>query len=190
MGYQEIMRYPVTSVIIAINIIVFALVNFKAIGVDRLGSSYIETIQNRQLYRVVSSAFTQREVMHLACNMYSLYNIGTTLEYALNSGLYALCYVVIMISGGLVSARLHKKGSPFTLSIGASGVICGLLGIYMVIAYSVFGFWGLKSLIPTIVLLVAMTTSKKIDSIGHFTGLAAGIICGIVLVNVYAFGYQ
>ena len=95
-----------------------------------------------------------------------------------------------MISGGLVSARLHKKGSPFTLSIGASGVICGLLGIYMVIAYSVFGFGGLKSLIPTIVLLAAMTTSKKIDSIGHFTGLEAGIICGIVLVNVYAFGYQ
>ncbi|WP_029231701.1 rhomboid family intramembrane serine protease [Butyrivibrio sp. VCB2006] len=188
MGFQELMRYPVTSVIIAINIIVFALVNLKAIGVNRLGSSYMDTIQNRQLHRVVTSAFTQREIMHLACNMYSLYNIGTTLEYALDSGLYALCYAVIMIAGGLVSARLHKNGSPFTLSIGASGVICGLLGIYMVIAYSVFGFGGIRSLIPTIVLLIAMTTSKKIDSIGHFTGLVSGIICGIVLVSVYSFG--
>lgn len=189
MEVQELAHYPVTAGIILINILVFVLVNLKAIGVDKLGSSYMETIQNRQLYRVVSSAFTQKEIMHLVCNMYSLYNIGRTLEYALRSGLYAICYVVIMVAGGLLSARLHKKGSPFTYSIGASGVICGLLGIYIVIAYSVFGFGGIRSLIPTIILLVAMTASKRIDSIGHFTGLMVGIICGFVLVNIYSFGY-
>ena len=189
MEYQELLRYQVTAGIILINIIVFALVNLKVIGVDKLGSSYIETIQNRQFYRVVSSAFTQKEFMHLACNMYSLYNIGSALEHALGSDLYAGCYIAIMLVGGLMSARIHKKGSPFTLSIGASGVICGLLGIYMVIAYTVFGFGGIRSLIPTIVLLVAMTASERIDSIGHFTGLFVGIICGFVLVNVYSFGH-
>ena len=79
MEIQELARYPVTMGIIAINILVFALVNLKAIGVDKLGSSYMETIQNKQLYRAVSSAFTQKEIMHLVCNMYSLYNIGKTL---------------------------------------------------------------------------------------------------------------
>ncbi len=149
MEYLELLRYQVTAGLILINIIIFALVNLKVIGVDKMGSSYIETIQNRQFYRVVSSAFTQKEFMHLACNMY-------------------------------------KKGSPFTLSIGASGVICGLLGIYMVIAYKVFGVGGIRSLIPTIILLIAMTASNRIDSIGHFTGLFVGIICGFVLVNVYS----
>ena len=190
MEYQELLRYQVTAGIILINIIIFALVNLKVIGVDKLGSSYMETIQNRQFYRVVSSAFTQKEFMHLACNMYSLYNIGRTLEHALGSNLFALCYIVIMVVGGLMSARIHKKGSPFTLSIGASGVICGLLGIYMVIAYTVFGFGGIRSLIPTIILLIAMTASNRIDSIGHFTGLFIGIVCGFVLVNVYSFGYR
>ncbi len=185
----ELLRYPVTTGIILINIIVFALVNLNKIEVDKLGSSYMNTIQNRQWYRVVSSAFTQKEAMHLICNMYSLYNIGRVLEHALDSRLYAICYVVIMVAGGLMSARLHKKGSPFTHSIGASGVICGLLGIYMVIAFTVFGFGGIRSLIPTMILLVAMTASKRIDSIGHFTGLFVGIICGFVLVSVYSFGY-
>ena len=118
---------------------------------------------------------------------------GPVCEYelsdALNSRRYAICYAVIMVAGGMLSARLHKKGSPFTHSIGASGVICGLLGIYMVIAFRVFGFGGIKSLFPTIVLLVAMTTSKRIDSIGNFTGLFVGIVCGIVLVSAYAFGF-
>ncbi len=186
----ELARYPVTAGIIVINIIIFALVNLKTIEVNKLGSSYMETIQNKQWYRVVLSAFTQREPMHLICNMYSLYNIGRTLEHILNSRLYAICYAVIMVSGGIMSARLHKKGSPFTYSIGASGVICGLLGIYMVIAFTVFGFGGIRSLIPTIVLLVAMTASKRIDSIGHFTGLFVGLICGFALVSIYSFGYQ
>ncbi len=179
---------PATFVIIGINIIIFALVNLKALEVKTLGSSYVETIQNRQYYRVVSSAFTQREVMHLACNMYSLYNIGTVLERALSPIIYSVCYMVIMLIGGLLSARLHKKGSPFTYSIGASGVICGLLGIYMVIAFSVLGLQGVRSVLPTIVILVAMTASKRIDSIGHFTGLAVGLICGIVLISIFSFG--
>ena len=81
--------------------------------IKQLGSSYMDTVQNRQYYRVVSSAFTQREIMHLACNMYSLYNIGQ--------------------------------------------------------------------------ILVLMTTSKRIDSIGHFTGLLMGLICGGVLINIFRF---
>jgi rhomboid protease GluP len=59
----------------------------------------------------------------------------------------------------------------------------------MVIAFRVFGFGGIRSLIPTIILLIAMTTSKRIDSIGHFTGLIVGIICGFVLVSLYSYGY-
>ena len=180
---------PATVIIIGINILIFALVNLKVLDVKMLGSSYMDTVQNGQYYRIVSSAFTQREVMHLACNMYSLYNIGTVLEHILSTKLYSICYIVIMLFGGYFSARFHKKGSPFTYSIGASGVICGLLGIYMVIAFRVFGFGGIRSLIPTIILLIAMTTSKRIDSIGHFTGLIVGIICGFVLVSVYSYGY-
>ena len=182
------LEYPVTAVIIGINVIIFILLRLGVLDVSKLGSSYIDTIQNKQYYRVVSSAFTQYEVMHLLMNMYSLYNIGTAIEYALTAKLYIICYVVIMLVGGLLAARIRKKGSPFTISIGASGVLCGLIGIYMVIVFSVLGLEGIRPVIPTIILLVAMTASKKIDSIGHFTGLAVGLVCGVVLTTIYSFG--
>lgn len=185
---MELANYPVTYGIIGINVIIFILLNSKVLEVQRVGSSYIKTLQERQYYRIISSAFSQKEFLHLICNMYSLYNIGQVLEYALKPGLYAGCYFLIMIIGGTVSARIHKKNSPFTLSIGASGVICGLLGIYMVIIVSVRGLASLRTMIPTIVLLAIMTTSKKIDSIGHFCGLITGIVAGLVLVNIYRFG--
>jgi rhomboid protease GluP len=184
-GYFDFAAYPVTYGIMAANIIIFILINLKVVSVSKLGSSYITSLQEKQYYRIVTAAFTQREFLHLACNMYSLYNIGRVMEHALKSELYAICYAVIMLVGGLVSARIHKKTSPFVLCIGASGVICGLLGIYVVIAYSVMGFSAIRSMLPTFAILALMTTSKKIDSIGHFTGLIAGIICGLVLVNVY-----
>ena len=176
--------YPVTYGIMAVNIIIFILINLKVLNVSKLGSSYMTSIQEKQYYRIVTAAFTQQEFLHLACNMYSLYNIGRVLEHALKSELYAICYAVIMIAGGLISAMIHKKTSPFVLCIGASGVICGLLGIYVVIAYSVMGFSAIRSMAPTFVILALMTTSKKIDSIGHFAGLAVGIICGLAIINV------
>lgn len=185
----DIAQYPVTYAIIGINFIVFLLIHAGKLHVKNLGTSYMLTLQQKQYYRIVTSAFTQAEFMHLAMNMYSLYNLGSVLEYAIGPRIYVICYGVIMLLEGILSAMIHKKKSPFTLCIGASGVLCGLLGIYMVIAYSVWGFAGIKSVIPTIAILIFMTTSPKIDSIGHFTGLAVGIICGIALINIYSFGY-
>ncbi len=181
-------EYPVTYSIIGVNVLIFILINIGVLNVGQLGSSYMTSLQEKQFYRIITSAFTQKEILHLACNMYSLYNIGQILEYALKPKLFGICYAGILLIGGTLSARIHKKSSPFTLCIGASGVLCGLFGIYMVIAYSVWGFSGIRSVLPTIVLLVVMTASRKIDSIGHFTGLTVGIIAGIILVNVYSFG--
>ncbi len=90
------------------------------------------------------------------CGVYWKNKKGTVLERALSTKIYSICYIVIMLIGGFLSACLHKKGSPFTYSIGASGVICGLLGIYIVIAFSVLGLQGVSSVIPTIVMLIAM----------------------------------
>ncbi|WP_026528145.1 rhomboid family intramembrane serine protease [Butyrivibrio sp. VCD2006] len=171
--------YPVTYGIIGINIIIFILINLKKLDVQKLGSSYMQSLQEKQYYRIVTSAFTQKEFLHLACNMYSLYNLGSVLERVLGEWVFAGSYALIMILGGLLSARIHKKTSPFTLSIGASGVICGLIGIYMVMAYCVMGMAAIKSMAPTLILLALMTTSKRIDSIGHFTGLFLGLICGV-----------
>ncbi|MCR4902845.1 MAG: rhomboid family intramembrane serine protease [Butyrivibrio sp.] len=182
---NDFKNIPVTAIIILLNCLVFLVINAKNISVEKLGSSYISTLQDKQYYRVISSAFTHREVPHLLMNMYSLYNIGSVIEKMLGTGLYIIAYIVIMIVGGLLSARIHKIKTPFTLSIGASGVICGLLGIYMAVAFMAIGFAAIRSVLPTIVLLLLMTASKRIDSIGHFTGLLMGIALGFGIVFFY-----
>lgn len=175
---------PATLFLIVINIIVFFAVRSGKTGYRQLGSSYEMTIYNRQYHRIITSAFTHEEPMHIICNMYSLFNLGTVLEPVLGTTRFVTFYAVIMILGGALSCFIHKKYKPLTLSIGASGVLCGLLGIYTVMIVAIYGLSGIRSVLPTMGILLLMTTSKRIDSVGHFSGLAVGILCGIVLLNM------
>ena len=58
-----------------------------------------------------------------------------------------------------------------------------LLGIYIMIAISFKGLSALASVAPTLLIMALMTASKRIDSIGHFTGLIVGLVCGFLVVS-------
>ena len=176
--------YSVTVSLILLNCLVFILIKLKKLSVSDLGSSYRTVGFNRECYRVVTAAFTHEEPLHIIVNMGSLYNLGEVLEPIFGSVVFLIFYIVIMILGGTFSVIVNKKKSPFILSIGTSGVICGLLGVYLVYAIHAIGIMGIKSVFPSLLMMVLMTASKKIDSIGHFTGLATGILCGILLINI------
>lgn len=173
---------PVTLAILAGNIVVFIFVRTGKLSIEKLGTSYYDTIRGKQLYRVYTSAFTHREIWHLMMNMISLFNLGSVLEPFLGSIRFLILYAVITTIEGIVSCILHAKKSPSTLSIGASGVLFGLLGVYIVFVLTFQGISGIFSILPTLAIMVLMVFSRRIDSIAHFTGLGTGILCGIVLL--------
>ena len=165
------------------NILVFVLIKMGKLDKEALGCSYYNVIKCKEEYRIITGAFTHFEPIHLLCNLAALYDIGPYMERILGTTRFIVVYALINILGGYISAALHRK-KPYTASIGASGVICGILGIYLTIAFSYMGFAGITSMIPTILILLLMTFSPKIDSIGHFTGMAVGIMCGVVLLYI------
>ena len=179
--------YPATISLIVVNVIIFVLIKLKKFSSFEMGMSYPLIMDRKEYYRIVSGAFTHEEPLHIIFNMYSMYNIGCALEPALGTKLFIIIYIVILVGGGLFSFVVHGKFQQNALCIGASGTICGLLGVYAVIIFSIYGLTGLRSVISTVIILVLMTASKKIDSIGHFTGLAVGILCGMVLTKIFLF---
>lgn len=177
--------YPATVGFIAVNLLIYILVNSNRMTVNQLGVSCALVKRYKQWYRIVSSEFTHKEVMHIGCNLYSLYNIGSVLEQMIGSVIYIATYFLIGIVSGLISFFIHKKYQPNVVTIGASGIICGLLGVYISIAFYHVGFGVLVSVAPTIVIMILMVFSKHIDSIGHFSGLAVGIASGIAIVKLF-----
>lgn len=178
-------KYMITGLLIAINAIVFILLQTKALLPNQLGSSYYMTITNKQYYRIFTSAFTQYTLIHLFCNMASLWSLGTILETKLGSMKFLAIYIMFVILCETTSVLIHNLlGDVKTISIGASGVICALFAMLIVYGIRLNGVGILKHYYVTILMLLFMTFDKRIDSIAHFTGVGYGIIASFIFLTL------
>ena len=148
-----------------------ALVNFEMMGKDVM-----------ELYRLITSIFLHGGVIHLLCNMYSLYVIGPQLE----SFFGKIKYIIIFIGSGIIGNLLSMAFLQDTyVSVGASGAIFGLLGalLYFGYHYRVYLSGVIKSqIIPLIALNLAigfLTTS--INNLAHIGGLIGGVLVSMAV---------
>lgn len=169
-----------TYTIMVANAFIFFMVYSHRLSFINLGGSYDSIFNRKEYYRVISMAFTHQEVWHILMNMYSLNNLGEVLEPLLGTTRFIVYYLIIIVVGGTIVAKIHEKHNPYVYCIGASGVLCGLMGVYMVIVFMYMGVNGLRGCLPSLLCLLLMTFSKRIDSIGHFVGLGVGIVLAII----------
>ncbi len=169
----------ITYILIAINLIVFLL---NTAGILGNGLFYMsgEYFKLGQYWRVITYAFFHGGIIHLACNMYSLYVIGSQIEQVYGKIKYIIIYLISAIVAGLVSGLLNPVGS-----IGASGAIFGLCGALLYFGYHYRLYLGnaLKNqLIPVIILnLVIGFAIPGIDNFGHIGGLIGGTFASLIV---------
>ena len=84
-----------------------------------------------EYYRLLSCIFLHIGIMHLICNMYSLYILGTQMETFIGKMKFISVYFISGIVGALLSLAL----SGAVPSVGASGAIFGLLGAMLYFGY-------------------------------------------------------
>lgn len=139
------------------------------------------SIRAGQFYRLLTGIFLHGGLLHLLCNSYSLYIIGSQIESYLGKVKYLIIYFFSALCGALLSITL----SGGVGSIGASGAIFGLMGSMLYFGYYYRVFLGnvVKSqLIPIIALnLFLGFMSSGIDNFAHIGGLIGGIIITIAL---------
>ena len=168
----------VTYTIIAINIFVFLFtILFNASDyVVGLLSNYGPYILEGQYYRLLTSEFVHVNFLHILCNMYALYIIGSQVENYFGKIKYIIIYIISAITASLLSMLLNMN----TASIGASGAIFGLMGalLYFGINYRVYlGTALTKEILPVIVLnLLLGFTLPGVDNFAHLGGLVGGFL--------------
>ena len=143
-----------------------ALVNFEMMGKNPL-----------ELYRLITSVFLHGGLLHLLCNMYSLYVLGPQLE----SFFGKVKYTIIFIGSGIIGNLLSMAFLQDTyVSVGASGAIFGLLGalLYFGYHYRVYLSGVIKSqIIPLIVLNLSIGFfATSINNLAHIGGLIGGFL--------------
>ena len=148
-----------------------ALVNF-----DMMGNNIT------QLYRLVTSVFLHGGLIHLICNMYSLYVLGPQLESFFGKVKYAIIFIGSGVIGNLLSMAFLQDTY---VSVGASGAIFGLLGalLYFGYHYRVYLSGVIKSqIIPLIVLnLIIGFVGTSINNLAHIGGLIGGVLVSMAV---------
>lgn len=180
----------VTSILIAINLIVFIISAIKSgtvwnISDDvliELGSKVNYLIDGGHYERLLTSMFLHSGLIHIAFNMYALYSLGNLVNQIYGTKKYLIIYFVSGIMASFASYKLS-----YAMSVGASGAIFGLLGACLVFAYMEkqrIGKEFLMEIVSVIILNIVIGLSiPNIDNFAHFGGLFAGIIITFFMYN-------
>lgn len=183
------MKKPIiTYLIIAICIIMFI-----AMYIFGDGSTYVRTLvdfggnaiantKRGEYYRLFTSIFLHAGIVHLLCNMYSLYVIGPQAESFYGKLKYLFIFIFSGICGSILSVAFSGNN---TVGVGASGAIFGILGAIGYFGYHYRVYLGnvLKSqIIPIIILnLIIGFTFSGIDNFAHIGGLIGGVFASMAV---------
>lgn len=176
-----IKKYPVISVLIGMNLVVYLLGLIPGIGNNlyALGIAYNYSISQGEYWRLITAMFLHGGSLHLLFNMFGLYVFGPELEQLAGKLRF---FSIYFISGLLANVATYVVEPLNYASLGASGAIFGIFGAYLALVYHTRKILPqLKQLIiPLVAISVIMTfVQSNINITAHLVGLAVGFILGM-----------
>jgi membrane associated rhomboid family serine protease len=131
-GFNPLVRTPIVTwlLILACAAAFLAQTYLGASFTDRWISIPSLVVQWRELERVLTSMFLHANLIHLVGNLYFLKLCGDNVEDRLGRTAYLLLYVAGGVAAEAVFSYLNP--SPGIRSLGASGAISAVLGMYLV----------------------------------------------------------
>ncbi len=155
------------------------LFGFDALSLIRYGSGYAGlTIPLHEWWRIVTPVFLHGGLLHFAFNSMALVSLGPLVENEYGTERLAGIYMLCGIAGSAASQLLRHSHT-----VGASGALCGLLGLLLVHGWRIGGAYGqrLKSvMLQNTVLMIGMSLLPSIDWMNHLGGFVMGCAMGFI----------
>jgi rhomboid protease GluP len=147
-------NYPATYTLMAINLVVFAVMfrfgpvpgmvhqhawsgiltaPFDVDVLVRFGGSATSLVQQGQWWRLITSTFVHVTILHIALNMWCLWNLGLFGEPLLGKQGLVYVYLLTGTSGMMLSFAWGLLTRQDGLVAGASGAVFGIAGILIVL---------------------------------------------------------
>jgi membrane associated rhomboid family serine protease/cytochrome c-type biogenesis protein CcmH/NrfG len=180
-----------TIVLIALNTLVYLIMayeghSFLTFNADLLqswGANSGVLTSGGQWWRLLTSTFEHGGLMHIALNMWCLYNLGWLAALLFGRSRFTLLYLMCGIGGSLGSICWRGNG----LSVGASGAIFGIAGALipaMLLHSNQQLRVMLKGQLSSIALFVFYNlafgaASRGTDNAAHVGGLLTGLALGV-----------
>lgn len=181
------------NVLVAIAMLVFGAGWSHSSGTVQMawGANFGPATKDGEWWRLGTAMFLHFGVVHLATNMLALWDSGRLVEAVFGRRRFFAIYLVSGLAGNLVSLIAR---ADLAVSGGASGAIFGVYGAFLVYLLHErrrlhpidfkWMFWG--AAVFSSILLALGFFIPGIDNAAHAGGLAAGAICGFVLMPLSA----
>ena len=166
----------VTIGIIIVLWIIFFLCRTNAITfIGNHFALYGPFVRSGEVYRLITGTLIHFDFIHILCNSYALFMIGSMVEGYYGRKKFSVIYLVSAITGSLLSIAMNDVPS-----IGASGAIFGLLGSLLYFGYHYRVYFGsviLARIIPVIIINLGLGFMLDgVDNFAHIGGLIGGLL--------------
>jgi rhomboid protease GluP len=141
-----------------------------------------------QWWRLFTYMFVHGGILHIAFNMWCLWDLGALCESLYGPWTYAAIYVITGMGAGIASVAWN----PLVVSVGASGAIFGLAGALIASFY--LGEFNLPSIaikgtLRSLLIFAAFniffgTVMSGVDNAAHFGGLGIGLVLGALVAKI------
>jgi rhomboid protease GluP len=197
---RESSSITLTNVIMGANVMVFIAMFIAMVQTTRpsfdfngplmvhFGANYGPFTLSGEWWRLLSYMFLHGGLMHIAFNMWCLWDIGMMCESLYGRWTYGAIYLITGVAGGLASVGWN----PGVLSVGASGAIFGLAGALAASFY--LGEFSLPKVaiqgrLRSLVFFIGFNVLfgslfPGIDNACHVGGLLSGVILGALIARV------
>ena len=192
-AYAAPRKPVVTTALIGINVAIFLAMVASGISfmsptaeqVFRWGATYGPITTQGQWWRLFTACFLHFGIIHIAFNMYVLYQIGYFTERLFGSPRYLAVYLIAGIGGNIVGLLLH----PNVVAAGASGAIFGVYGgllAFLLRRRGVVNPQAAKAVSRSVFIFLAYNlfyglADPHTDLTAHIGGLVTGFLAGLLL---------
>jgi len=201
------MKQYFSVIILIANILVFVWQLLDPTGQMHIEYAFVpnEFFAGEKLYTLLTSMFMHGDILHILMNMWFFYVITDNCEHALGHVTYLFTYLISGLAGSLLHAYSTflipapwggiLAGIP---SLGASGAIFGLLGVYFVLyPKNKFylptktsmrkvsaGYFILTYFIAEITYAIYSLASPLGSSTAHFAHVG-GFLAGLIIAGIF-----
>ncbi len=135
-----------------------------------------------QWWRMVTAVLLHGSLFHILFNMWALYVFGPQIERESGSVPFLMIYLSSAAGGSLF---VYLFSGPFTVSVGASGAIFGLFGVWLVGAYRMRHTHYGRRILSQLLVLLAINFAlplflPNIAWQAHLGGIVTGAVIGFL----------
>jgi rhomboid protease GluP len=185
----------VSPALVAINVVVFAMMVVAGAGLFTpdgavhvaWGSNFGPYTTDGQWWRLFTSMFLHFGLIHIALNMWALWDLGRLAERLYGNWVFLALYILAGLAGSIASVTWNNNVN----SAGASGAIFGVLGAllaYMLDKRNEVPISVMKKHRNATLAFIAYSlfyglSHKGVDNAAHIGGLVAGVILGFAMAR-------